>query len=366
MRFKFIDRMLAAVSGLLIVALGLAAIVVGAGLFPEVDFGILSGPFVLWQKIAIIGGGVILVLLGIHGLHMLFRRRYGKNFIVQRTDMGDMSIAISALHNMVNKCVEQHQEICIKKIDINRVRGGIIVDLKILLANGINIPLTVNVLQKQIKQYITSCSGIDVHEVRVQIGTSDKAVKGKKKPIAALEQAPAVVALQDQTESAADSILQHTEEPSDYVEPVEYVEQTAEAVETVAEETVFATEEIAEEIAAEQPVVEEAIYTETPAEAVGEAAEYVQEAVYAEEAVEAVEALAEAAVEETETYAEAASDVVEQAEAVVEDAADEASYTDFYAAQEESEPKQEENDAWTVVGDAFVRQDNESEETAAE
>lgn len=311
MRFKFFDRMLAAVSGLLIVALGLAAVVLGTGLLPAIDFSFLNGPFELWQKVAIIGGGILLVLLGLHGLHMLFRRRYGKNFIVQRTDMGDMSIAISALHNMVNKCVEQHQEICVKKIDINRVRGGITVDLKILLANGINIPLTANVLQKQIKQYITSCSGIDVHEVRVQVGTSDKAVKGKKKPVAALEHAPAVVALQDQTESAADSILQHTEEPADYVEPVEYVEPVSEAeqVSEEAEAVVYAAEEVVEEAVEQQPAAEETVYTEV--------AEAVLDNVYTEPVVEAAE---EVVYVEAETAAEAVETVVEEPETVVAEA----------------------------------------------
>lgn len=331
MRFKVFDRMLAALSGLLIVALGLATIVLGTGLLPAIDFSFLNGPFEIWQKIAIIGGGVVLVLLGLHGLHMLFRRRYGKNFIVQRTDMGDMSIAISALHNMVNKCVEQHQEICVKKIDINRVRGGITVDLKILLANGINIPLTANVLQKQIKQYITSCSGIDVHEVRVQVGTSDKAVKGKKKPVAALEQAPVVVALQEQTESAADSILQHTEEPSDYVEPVEYIEPVAEAAQTATEEVVSFTE-VVEETVVEQPVADEAVYAEAVNE-VAEAAEVVLENDYTEAPAAVVEEAVYAEVDTAEEETEAPVQIPETEESEQQE---EATF-DFYGTTEEAD-----------------------------
>lgn len=267
MRFKVSDRMLAALAGLLIIALGLAVALVGSGLLPSFDLSFVYGPFELWQRIVIIAVAVFLCLLGLHGLHMLFRRRNEKGFIVQRTDMGDMSIAITALSNMVHKCIDQHQEIAVKKIRINCVRGGIIVDLKILLANGINIPLTVNVLQKQIKQYITSCSGVDVHEVRVQIGTTDKAIVTE---VPALEQAPAVAALQDQSETAADSILRHTEEPADYVEPVEYTEPAAEEV--------VVQEAPAVEAAAEIPVVVEAVET-IAAEMPEEAAAVVEEAV---------------------------------------------------------------------------------------
>ena len=48
-------------------------------------------------------------------------------------------------------------------------------DIKITLLSGVNIPLTVNALQKQIKQYITSCSGVDVHKVRVMVETDGHA-----------------------------------------------------------------------------------------------------------------------------------------------------------------------------------------------
>lgn len=320
MRFKISDRMLAALSGLLIIALGLTIALVGSGLLPTMDVSsLIYGPYQLWQRIVIIAVALLLVLLGLHGLHLLFRRRNDKGFIVQRTDMGDMSIAISALSSMVHKCVDQHQEIAVKKIHINRVRGGIIVDLKLLLANGINIPLTVNVLQKQIKQYITSCSGVDVHEVRVQIGTSDKASALKHKEVPALEQVP-VVALQDHSESAAESILQHTEEPADYVEPVDYVEPAAEAVYESVAETVAAGEALAEPVA------------EVAAEPVAEAAVEVVEPV--------VEAAAEQVVAAEEYVGEAVEAVAEQPEAAEV-------YTDFYqTSEQEAEVPAEEDKVW--------------------
>lgn len=358
MRFKISDRMLAAFSGLLIIALGLAVALVGSGLMPTIDFSkLLYGPYELWQRIVIFAVALLLVLLGVHGLHMLFRRRNGKGFIVQRTDMGDMNIAISALSSMVHKCVDQHQEIAVKKIHINRVRGGIIVDLKILLANGINIPLTVNVLQKQIKQYITSCSGVDVHEVRVQIGTTDKTRAIKAEEVPALEQVP-VVALQEHSESAAESILRHTEEPADYVEPaVEAVEYTEPVVENAPVVETAPAEQVVEAVA--EPVAEAVIEAVEPvAEVAVEAAEPVVEAV-AEEI-----AAAETFVADTvETAAETVEQLPEAAGEAVEAAAEE--FVDFYqTAEQAAETPAEETQVWAQVGDAFVRQ--ESEEASAE
>ena len=346
MRFRVTDRMLAALSGLLIIALGIALGLFGAGLFPNVDLSFLQGPFTIWQRAIIIAVALLLCLLGLHGLWMLFRRRADKGFIMQRTDLGDMSIAMSALKSMVKKCVDQHQEVSVKKIHIHRLRNGIIVDLKLLLANGINIPLTVNVLQKQIKQYITSCSGVDVHEVRVQVDTSNMAIEEKKEETPVLEQEAAPAALlQDEpvVETAAESILRHTEEPADYVEPV-VMESVAVQEEIPAEpEMAPAVEEIMETVE-EAPVadyVEEA--TAYMEEIPAEVAETV-ETYYTEEAQEAVET-SETFVEETQTATENAQEALEEtAEAVIEEVTGE-------------------NELWAQVGDAFVRQD-ETEETA--
>lgn len=290
MRFRVWDRFLAAVSGLLIILLGLVLAVIGCGLLPSMDLSFIYGPFELWQRAVIIAVAVLVVLLGIHGLWMLLRRRTEKGFIMQRTDMGDMSISMSALSNMVRKCVDQHREVETRHIRLHRVRNGVIVDLKILLANGINIPLTVNVLQKQIKQYITSCSGIDVQEVRVKVETSKHAVEETAPVDEQHVQVPPVARQEEPVvELAAESILRHTEEPADYVEmPVStqvevpaQPETVAETVETVVEEVAETAQEtveetvevVAEEVAA---VTEETV--ETAAEEAEEIIADVQEA----------------------------------------------------------------------------------------
>jgi len=353
MRFRVTDRMLAALSGLLNIALGLALGIFGTGLFPNLDLGFMQGPFTLWQRAIIIAVALLLCLLGIHGLWMLFRRRADKGFILQRTDMGDMSIAMSALKSMVNKCVDQHPEVSVKKIHIHRIRNGIIVDLKILLANGINIPLTVNVLQKQIKQYITSCSGVDVHEVRVQIDTSNLSVAEKKEELPVLEQEIPAALVQEEpvVETAAESILRHTEEPADYVEPVsvesyDYVEiQQEPAVEVVeAEYSAPEVDEFVAEAAASEEVVLGAV-EEMPA------------SVEEETAVQEIYATAQEVFTEEipveETAYEAPAEIVEE---VIDEVSEQAEDT-VSQAEETIQAFAEENEVWAQVGEAFVRLD---------
>jgi len=120
-----------------------------------------------------LGAGTLLTLLGVHSLSILFRRKRKKGFVVQKTEHGELSISIHAMENLVQKCIDKHQELTLVSNHIANTRDGVVVDLRIGLANGVSIPLVVSTLQKQIKQYITSCSGIDVKEVKVEVETAN-------------------------------------------------------------------------------------------------------------------------------------------------------------------------------------------------
>lgn len=174
MRIKFFDRLLSAIVGLIILFLGACLFIFGLGIFPfEINLSILNGPFTVWQRLGMVGVALVLLFLGIHSLSLLFRRHRDKGFIMQNTELGDMSISMQAMKNMVKRCIDTHEELKVTNTHIHRTRDGVAVDIRVSLSSGVNIPLTVNALQKQIKHYITSCSGVDVKEVRVMVETSN-------------------------------------------------------------------------------------------------------------------------------------------------------------------------------------------------
>ncbi|MCL1855044.1 MAG: alkaline shock response membrane anchor protein AmaP [Clostridia bacterium] len=173
MTFKFYERFFAAVAGLILLFLGVCVLILGLGIFPfSLDSTVQSfllGDFVPWQRIVVVSTGLIACALGMHGISLLFRRYRDQGFIMQHTEHGNVSISMHAMETMVKKCVDTHEELKTAHTKIHRSREGVVVDMRIILANGSNIPLTVNALQKQIKHYITSCSGVDVKEVRVMV-----------------------------------------------------------------------------------------------------------------------------------------------------------------------------------------------------
>ena len=174
---------------------------------------------------------VIAVLLAIFGVYvaLLFRRCFVRRneFVIQRTENGELRIAVKAIENQVQKCIDLHEEIQVNTMNILTTREGVVVDLEVTLANNISIPLAVASLQKQIKQYLVASSGIEVKEVRVSVESTQNAD---------LSDAPAMEAEQPAKEEKApmhQRLFGRPEEPAIVPEPPK--EESTEGEEPAAE-----------------------------------------------------------------------------------------------------------------------------------
>lgn len=185
MKIRILDRILVALAGLLMMA---AAAALAAQLFFQKDVVGWIGGLISDEKLRVflIIGGALVCLLGLYCLLMLFRHR-GKNgkFITQKTESGELSISLKAIESMVMKCLEQHKEISTQGVHLDNQKGSLLIRIRGTVAGGVSIPLTVDTLQQQIKQYVTACSGVEVKEIRVQIESSGKDAKDAPFAIAA-------------------------------------------------------------------------------------------------------------------------------------------------------------------------------------
>lgn len=172
MKIRILDRILVALAGLIMLAAGAA---LAAQLFFGKD---VAGRVAQWLtdehvRVYIIIAGILIFLLGVYCVMLLFRHR-GKNgrFIMQRTESGELAISLKALESMVQKCLETHKELSAQTIELENDKGSLVVRICGSVAGGISIPLTVETLQQQIKQYVTACSGVEVKDIRVEIESS--------------------------------------------------------------------------------------------------------------------------------------------------------------------------------------------------
>lgn len=168
MRVRLWDKILLAITGIFLCAVALFVLLWRVGVLNDVI--LIMGTD--WLATGIVAG--VSLLLGICALSYVWRsRRNKRGFVVQRTENGELSISIKAMEGMVEQCVDKHDELEVLNTRIDNTRDGVVVELRVSLAHGVSIPLAVNTLQKQIKQYVTACSGVDVYEVRVEVESAD-------------------------------------------------------------------------------------------------------------------------------------------------------------------------------------------------
>ena len=187
MKIRIADRILVALAGLILLLM--AVCLLDQTLLPmgvtawlqQLTTPVSAQPSHALYITAVIACVAVLVLLGLYCLGMLFRhqKKSKRGFVMQQTECGELSISVRAIEGLVQKCVDRHDEIHVMSTALDTTRDGLVIRLRIGLAGGVNIPLAVAALQKQIKQYVTSCSGVDVKEVKVQVETSSK---GKDSP----------------------------------------------------------------------------------------------------------------------------------------------------------------------------------------
>ena len=196
MKIRILDRILVAIAGLLVLA-GCAA--AAAQLFFQKDVISLAGKVMtnesyrIWLIIAL----GVLVLLGLYCVLILFRHRGRKDkFVMQKTENGELSISLKAMESMVQKCLDPHKELTVQSVKLENQKGGLLIRIRGTVAGGVSIPLTIDALQQQIKQYVTACSGVEVKDIRVQIESSGPEAK---ESLYAIE-APTAKALPGSTE----------------------------------------------------------------------------------------------------------------------------------------------------------------------
>ena len=301
MKLRVIDRLLIALCGLILLALAVWMALDATGVVMPVSEALawllnVGAMKTVWLVAALCA---VLALLGIYEISLLFRRRKGKRgFVTQRSENGEIAISVKSIESLVTRCAQKHGEITVQSVAVEEARDGLIIRLRAMLASGMNIPLAVGTLQKQIKQYITACTGVDVREVRVKVDSTDKAAENS--PYAVSDDSAALPVEQPEPAPMPAEAVAPVEIPAEEPVPEEHEER-------LTHQRLFSTVEepnlVPEPPVIEEPAVSEAeIMPDVEQEVADDAGEIEAEV---EEPI--AEALAET--QETERY-----DAAEQAE----------------------------------------------------
>ena len=110
-----------------------------------------------------------LIGLGVHAVSLALGLVHGKRYVMVDQKGGNLRISLSAIENLVRKCLSSHEEIDISSIQLSSTKQGLDMILHGDMPIGMDIPGAVSALQSEIKEYVVSCSGVMVREVAVLI-----------------------------------------------------------------------------------------------------------------------------------------------------------------------------------------------------
>ncbi len=176
MNKSVLTRVLAALGGVTLWVLGLCAL---AETFFRVQVTAAIGQLLgAGKPLAVLAALLMAIALCAFGtccLMMLSQKRAVKRngFVMQQSENGVIGVSVKSIEGLVQTCVRQHDVIAGAEVSVVERKDGIVILLGIREAAGVNIPLAVGALQKQIKQYVTDCTGVDVREVRVLVDNTD-------------------------------------------------------------------------------------------------------------------------------------------------------------------------------------------------
>ncbi|HHV63054.1 MAG TPA: alkaline shock response membrane anchor protein AmaP [Firmicutes bacterium] len=166
---RTLDRLVAILAGLIMAAFALAV------------FGVVSSGYFLDRALVLIEawgrgarGGLaaiafVALLIGIYLLELGFRTRRGPRAIIRGTSLGDVSISLAAIENLVRRAARQVRGI--REVDtfVNASPEGIEVVLSVLVAPDLNIPEICDETQARLERYIRETVGVEATRIKVNV-----------------------------------------------------------------------------------------------------------------------------------------------------------------------------------------------------
>lgn len=165
-------RILTALGGLVLLAAAVGAAMEGFGGVPVTET--LGRLLASQTPLAVLCRLVCLLALAVLAACTLVcalpaRKQKPSDYVMQKGENGPIGISVRAIEKLVRTCVAKHEVIAKADIAVRETKDGVVILLDVDEVSGVSIPLTVDLLQRQIRQYVTGCTGIAVSEVRVMV-----------------------------------------------------------------------------------------------------------------------------------------------------------------------------------------------------
>lgn len=159
---------------LLLIVLILMAVltaVYSLGLIPE---GLIAENLPLLYKnysVAVIA--IVIAVLGIWAITPFFVKKEPANSLIQKGELGDVRVSLSAIEGLVQKVVSEQKGIKEVRTDLRPLQDGLKISLRVGVIPQMDIPHLTAQLQEMVKDYVTKTTGVVVSKVEILVRTID-------------------------------------------------------------------------------------------------------------------------------------------------------------------------------------------------
>lgn len=172
MRLRWYDRILFALSGLVLVALGVGVVLVAGNVIqlPEavaLDTWLGTG----WQWLPLLFlVGIVLIIWGLFLLVRPFRsgeKAGGKYYVLKDASDGDVKISLHAIDHLVHKVLDAYAQVTASKVKIGGKEDAMEITLHLTVRSDVSIPSLVDEVKEDIKRSLQHSAGVTVSSVKV-------------------------------------------------------------------------------------------------------------------------------------------------------------------------------------------------------
>lgn len=113
--------------------------------------------------------GVIFFAFSVRFLTLGVRRQRGSRSVVHETTMGEVSVSLGAIENLVRRVARQCTGVRDVRGWVRYGAAGLSVHLRLVVSPDVSIPKVSEEVQKAVAQYVRDVVGVGVSEVQVMV-----------------------------------------------------------------------------------------------------------------------------------------------------------------------------------------------------
>lgn len=169
---NLLDRILLALNTIITLVLSLILFCVSIALFPlhEISNFILNLEYNMQFVVITLVVSLLFLLISLKLLFSGLSRNRPRSALIKNTELGLIHVSLNTLDTLTQKAVRDFSEVKdVKSTIILFQAGGIKVNLQLMIMPEVAIPELTQSVQRKVKDYIESLSGIIVNEVEINV-----------------------------------------------------------------------------------------------------------------------------------------------------------------------------------------------------